>query len=333
MTAIEEAPVGTTITSVARNREPVTVPAYRYISPQFAALERERLWPRVWQLACTVDHVANAGDFYEYRSGRASAVIVRGDDGELRAFQNVCLHRGNELCSGSGTGLTEIRCSYHRWCWDLGGRLREVPSRREFGVLNDDYPLIDVQVGTWGPMVFVNLDRDAEPLAGPRREPRRALGAPAPHPHPRDRARDAHRLQVGHRLHAGAEQGERRGVLARQQPRREPRHRGGADRGDGARVHDREQPPVLDVEQEHRADVRVVARPLVAGEDGHHLEPHRRGAPEVGGHRAERAPPVRQAHDGAEREHRVPLGERPQGVRHHVHALRHRQERGDLAPR
>jgi len=165
MTAIEEAPVGTTITSVARNREPVTVPAYRYISPQFAALERERLWPRVWQLACTVDHVANAGDFYEYRSGRASAVIVRGDDGELRAFQNVCLHRGNELCSGSGTGLTEIRCSYHRWCWDLGGRLREVPSRRGFGVIpSDEYGLLPVQVGVWGPLVFVNFDTRAEPL-------------------------------------------------------------------------------------------------------------------------------------------------------------------------
>ena len=92
-------------------------------------------------------------------------LIVRGDDGVLRAFQNVCLHRGSELCSGSGSELTEIRCPFHRWTWGLDGRLREVPSRREFGVLNDDYPLIDVQVDTWGPMVFVNLDPDAGPLA------------------------------------------------------------------------------------------------------------------------------------------------------------------------
>ena len=92
-------------------------------------------------------------------------LIVRGDDGVLRAFQNVCRHRGSELCSGSGAELAEIRCPFHRWTWDLDGRLREVPSRREFGVLNDDYPLIDVQVDTWGPMVFVNLDPDAEPLA------------------------------------------------------------------------------------------------------------------------------------------------------------------------
>jgi phenylpropionate dioxygenase-like ring-hydroxylating dioxygenase large terminal subunit len=65
-----------------------------------------------------------------------------------------------------GTGLTEIRCCYHRWCWDLRGRLREIPSRRGFGPLrNEDLPLIPVQVGTWGELVFVNLDLDAEPLA------------------------------------------------------------------------------------------------------------------------------------------------------------------------
>ena len=143
----------------------VKIPVSRYLSPEFFERELTDVWPRSWQLACTVDHVANPGDWHEYRIGRYSVLIVRGDDDVLRAFQNVCLHRGSELCSGSGEGLAEIRCPFHRWTWGLDGRLREVPSRREFGVLNDDYPLIDVQVGTWGPLVFVNLDRDAEPLA------------------------------------------------------------------------------------------------------------------------------------------------------------------------
>ena len=72
-----------------------------------------------------------------------------------------------------GRDLAEIRCPFHRWTWGLDGRLREVPSRREFGVLNDDYPLIGVQVDTWGPMVFVNLD----PRGGPaRRVPRPGSG-------------------------------------------------------------------------------------------------------------------------------------------------------------
>jgi choline monooxygenase len=143
---------------------PVAIPTSRYFSPEFARLERERLWPRVWQMACSLDHVANPGDFHEYRVGDLSVLLVRGDDGELRAFQNACRHRGSALCDGTGGGLAEIRCPFHRWTWDLAGRLREVPSRRVFGILNDDVPLIPAQVDTWGPMVFVNLALDAEPL-------------------------------------------------------------------------------------------------------------------------------------------------------------------------
>jgi nitrite reductase/ring-hydroxylating ferredoxin subunit len=154
-----ETPVGPT------RATPVKIPVSRYISTEFYDREMVDVWPRAWQLACTVDHVAAPGDWFEYRVGVISVLIVHGDDGVLRAFQNVCLHRGSELCVGSGSDLAEIRCPFHRWTWGLDGRLREVPSRREFGVLNDDYPLIGVQVDTWGPMVFVNLDREAEPLA------------------------------------------------------------------------------------------------------------------------------------------------------------------------
>jgi phenylpropionate dioxygenase-like ring-hydroxylating dioxygenase large terminal subunit len=109
---------------------PVTIPAERYTSPEFAQREHEHLWPRVWQFACSIDHVAQPGDFHEYRAGYQSVLIVRGDDGELRAFQNVCRHRGSELCAGTGAGLTELRCPFHRWTWSLAGELREIPSRR-----------------------------------------------------------------------------------------------------------------------------------------------------------------------------------------------------------
>jgi phenylpropionate dioxygenase-like ring-hydroxylating dioxygenase large terminal subunit len=143
----------------------VSIPTDRYVSANYAQLEHERLWPRVWQLACSLDHVANPGDFYEYNVGQLSVLIVRGDDGELRAFQNACRHRGSALCEGTGAGLSELRCPFHRWTWDLAGRLREIPSRRFFGVQNDELPLIPVRVDTWGPMVFVNLDPGAEPLA------------------------------------------------------------------------------------------------------------------------------------------------------------------------
>jgi phenylpropionate dioxygenase-like ring-hydroxylating dioxygenase large terminal subunit len=91
-------------------------------------------------------------------------LVVRGDDGELRAFQNACRHRGSAICEGVASGLTELQCPYHRWTWDLAGRLREVPSRKQFGVQNDDLPLVPVRVGVWGPLVFVNLAPDGESL-------------------------------------------------------------------------------------------------------------------------------------------------------------------------
>jgi choline monooxygenase len=145
---------------------PVRIPTERYLSPQFAALENELMWPKVWIVACTLDHVADPGDFFEMRFGWNSVIVVRGDDGVLRAFQNACRHRGNALCQGSGSGLSELRCGYHRWAWDLQGKLREVPSRKGFGVIrNDDMPLFPVQVDTWGRLVFINLDMDAAPLA------------------------------------------------------------------------------------------------------------------------------------------------------------------------
>jgi phenylpropionate dioxygenase-like ring-hydroxylating dioxygenase large terminal subunit len=146
-------------------KRPTLVPADRYYSPAFAQLELQRMWPKVWQLACTVDHVAEPGEYFEYRCGPYSVLIVRGDDGTLRAFQNVCRHRGNSLCAGSGAGLSEVRCGYHGWTWDLRGILKRVPNRKGFGTLQmSEFPLIAVRVETWERLVFVNLDTQAAPL-------------------------------------------------------------------------------------------------------------------------------------------------------------------------
>ena len=144
---------------------PTLVPADRYYSPAFAALEAQRMWPKVWQLACMLDHVAQPGDYVEYRCGSYSVLIVRDDDGVLRAFQNVCRHRGNSLCAGSGSDLRELKCGYHGWTWDLAGALKRVPNRKGFGSLRmSDFPLIPARVDTWAGLVFVNLDLGAVSL-------------------------------------------------------------------------------------------------------------------------------------------------------------------------
>ena len=91
-----DAPVGSTIETGPLGT--ATIPASRYTSRAWADLEAERLWPHSWQIAAARGQVAEPGDWCEYRCGPISVLVVRGDDGELRAFQNVCLHRGNALC-------------------------------------------------------------------------------------------------------------------------------------------------------------------------------------------------------------------------------------------
>jgi phenylpropionate dioxygenase-like ring-hydroxylating dioxygenase large terminal subunit len=160
--------IGTAITSVGNaDGSPVRIPASRYTSAEFAALEHERVWPRVWQIACSIDHVSEPGDYFEYRVGRYAVLVVRGRDGELRAFQNACKHRGNVICAGAGQGLKNLRCPYHGWMYDLRGELTGVPSHKGFGAGLDRkaLALTPACVDTWGPMVFVNLDPNAVPLS------------------------------------------------------------------------------------------------------------------------------------------------------------------------
>lgn len=141
------------------------VPKERYTSRAFLDAEFERLWPRVWQIACREEELAAEGDYVEYTLGDESIVVVRRGAGELAAFHNACLHRGTRLAVGSGR-LPEarLRCPFHGWCYALDGTLVEVPDRNEFGTRTDGLRLAPVQVASWGGFVFVNMDPAAEPL-------------------------------------------------------------------------------------------------------------------------------------------------------------------------
>jgi len=143
----------------------VTVPKGRYTDEGFAELERRHLWSRVWQFACLREDVADPGDFFEYRIGTDSYLIVHGRDGVLRAFHNTCSHRGFRLAEGRGN-VDEIRCGFHHWCYDLKGRLRGVPFAREFGSLDRDANgLKPVRLDTWGRLVFLNPAPEGPDLA------------------------------------------------------------------------------------------------------------------------------------------------------------------------
>jgi nitrite reductase/ring-hydroxylating ferredoxin subunit len=140
------------------------VPKERYLSREFADLEHERLWARVWQVAGRAEEIPDPGDHLVHDIGDESVVVVRDADGALRAFHNACLHRGTRLADGPGTFEGSIRCPFHGWCYDYAGRLEVVPDRAEFPGLPDGLRLAPVRVDAFGGFVFVNLDPDAAPL-------------------------------------------------------------------------------------------------------------------------------------------------------------------------
>lgn len=141
-----------------------TLPASWYSDPRVFAFERERIFASAWQYAGPLEWVAEPGCFFAAQVGHVPVAIVRGKDGTLRGFVNVCRHRGHLVVSGEGCRET-LQCPYHAWTYDLDGTLRKAPrSEREPGFDPAGLSLLSVSVGTWGPFVFVNPDPDAAPL-------------------------------------------------------------------------------------------------------------------------------------------------------------------------
>ena len=140
------------------------IPKERYLSPAFLELELDRLWSRVWQVACREEQLGSVGDYCEYSIGVESLLVVRSSPDDIRAFCNACLHRGTRLVDGCGHTADGFTCPFHAWRYGLDGRLVEVIDAHEFGTLPEGLGLREVRCERWGGFVFVNLDPDAEPL-------------------------------------------------------------------------------------------------------------------------------------------------------------------------
>ena len=139
-----------------------TLPWSWYSDPDLLRLEQERIFRRGWHYAGPAELVAEPGSYLTCRAGDVPIVVVRGRDAKLRAFLNVCRHRGSVLVEGHGKRET-IQCPYHAWTYNLDGRLRAAPRTRD-ELDTDGIRLVDLAVATWGPLVFVSPDPDAEPL-------------------------------------------------------------------------------------------------------------------------------------------------------------------------
>lgn len=141
-----------------------TLPWDWYVSPDVLRREEELIFRGAWHYAGPRAWAAQPGDRFPCRAGAAPVVVVRAGDGELRAFLNVCRHRGSVIVKQRGAGRT-LQCPYHAWTYGLDGSLRSAPrADREVSFEPGELGLRPVRVDTWGPFVFVNADLDAGPL-------------------------------------------------------------------------------------------------------------------------------------------------------------------------
>jgi choline monooxygenase len=142
-----------------------TLPYSWYSDPAVLRLEQERIFRGTWQYVGHLGELQGPGSYFTTRAGRTPIVVTQARDGELRAFLNVCRHRGFPVASGAAARET-IQCPYHAWTYGLDGSLRAAPrSDEEAEFPKSELGLCAIAVDTWGPFVFANTSPVCEPLA------------------------------------------------------------------------------------------------------------------------------------------------------------------------
>ncbi len=137
----------------------------RYTSTEFMQLEWERIWKKVWLLGAMESDLREPGDFIATEIGRESVLIVRQADGGVRAFYNVCMHRGNRLRPPGAGSADSFKCQYHHWEYALDGSFKRIPDL-------DTFPqgappcrgLKELPCAAWGGFVWFSLDPNVAPL-------------------------------------------------------------------------------------------------------------------------------------------------------------------------
>jgi carnitine monooxygenase subunit len=143
-----------------------TLPARHYVDPQIYAWEQDAIFARSWCYAGHLGALAKPGSYITCRVADENIIVIRGKDGVLRGFYNVCQHRAHELLKGSGKAKF-ITCPYHAWTYHADGRLRTARGSEALPDFDKEkFCLKPVKVETLASFVFVNLDPDAPSLAG-----------------------------------------------------------------------------------------------------------------------------------------------------------------------
>jgi Rieske 2Fe-2S family protein len=144
-----------------------TLPGEHFTSEEIFRAERERIFHRAWLLAGHVSQLPSAGSFFRFDLDRESVLVWRDGDGGVRAFHNLCRHRGSRLCAEPHGALgPSIQCPYHAWTYGLDGALKAAPNMADVqGFDKADYPLKAVALAPWQGFLFLNLAADPIPFA------------------------------------------------------------------------------------------------------------------------------------------------------------------------
>ena len=136
------------------------IPIERYTSEDFARLENEKMWPKVWQFAAREEEMPSPGDSVIFENAGRSYVLIRQEDNSVRAFHNVCLHRGRKLRTQPGN-VSSLKCPFHGFTWNTNGTLKEIPCAWDFSHLKpEEMSLPELRVDRWQGFIMVSENQE-----------------------------------------------------------------------------------------------------------------------------------------------------------------------------
>jgi len=138
----------------------------RYYSHEFMDLEWRRMWPRVWLLAGVTSDIPEEGDYVVFEVGSEEFIIARQADGAVKAFYNVCPHRGNRVCMNERGSVARFTCTFHGWQFGCDGNLQRITDEETFNprLIAHRPGLTEVRCEAHSGLVFINMDGKAPPL-------------------------------------------------------------------------------------------------------------------------------------------------------------------------
>ena len=161
--------MATKLRSISPEADPLdgmSLPGWLYHDPEFFAAEQKAFLRAAPQVVCHESEIAEPGEWRSLEYLGESVFVIRGDDGEVRAFSNVCRHRGSRLVDGTGGCAKVLTCPYHAWSYARDGRLVGVPHRSEYpGLRTEEHGLFPVALENWRGFLFVTLEPGAPSVA------------------------------------------------------------------------------------------------------------------------------------------------------------------------